>query len=150
MGKLYIPITGTNESRKAIHKGILLAKKFGLEPVAISVINRELLTKLERYKIFIEEESGVFTDSMAHSVEKNLLLAKKTGEEEGVVVQTVLLTGDPFKQFFDFITHDKEKDKLVCIGKKSGGEYMKDIFSPIERRLLLHSNANIIVVGDEV
>ncbi len=150
MGKIYVPITESTESRKAVTKAIAMAKEFNMEVIAICVINRELILKLERYKIFLKEESSLFADSMKKNTEKYLSYAKRKGESEGVKVTEILLEGNPFDAIIDYIKHDNEPYKIICIAKKSGGEYMKDIFSDLERKILLFAPQDVIVVGDEL
>lgn len=150
MGKIYIPITGSPEAKKAVVKAITLAKAFNMEVVAISVIDSKLILKLERYKIFIQEESSIFADSMKKNTEKYLGYAKKKAESEGVKVTDVLLEGNPYDKIIEFIKHDEEPVKIICIAKKSGGEAMKDIFSDLERKILLFAPFDIIVVGESL
>jgi nucleotide-binding universal stress UspA family protein len=150
MGKIYVPVSGSYESRKAVQKAASLAKSFGLEIVALGVINRELISKLERYQIFIQEESSLFVDNVRKNSEKYLSHAKRLGQEAGVKVTSVLLEGDPYHEFVDYVNQDKEELKLVCIGKKEGGDGMKDIYSDLERKLLLFAPFNIIVIGEIV
>lgn len=150
MGKIYVPVSGSYESRKAVLKAFNMAKTFGMEVVVLSVIDRELITKLERYKIFVQEESSLFVDNFKKTSEKYLNYARKLGQESGVPVTEVLLEGDPFHQFVDYVKHDAEKVKFVCVGRKEGGDCMKDIYSEVERKILLYAPFDIIVVGESV
>jgi nucleotide-binding universal stress UspA family protein len=150
MGKIYVPVSGSYESRKAVQKAVKLAKSFNMEVVVLSVIDRELISKLERYQIFIQEESSLFVDNVRKNSEKYLNHAKKLGQEAGVKVTEVLLEGDPYHQFVDYVKHDPEEMKMVCIGKKEGGDSMKDIYSEVERKIILFAPFNIIVVGESL
>lgn len=150
MGKIYVPVSGSYESRKAVKKAVQLAKEFGMELVALTVIDRELISKLERYQIFIQEESSLFVDNVRKNSEKYLNHAKKLGNEAGISVTEVLLEGDPYHQFVDYVKHDAGDTKLVCIGRKEGGDAMKDIYSEVERKIILFAPFNIIVVGENV
>lgn len=150
MGKIYVPVSGSYESRKAVQKAFRLAKEFNMEVVVLSVIDHELITKLERYKIFIAEESSLFVENVKKTSEKYLNYARKLGRESGVPVTEVLLEGDPYHQFLEYVKHDPEKEKLVCIGRKEGGDCMKDIYSEVERKIILYAPFNIIVVGESI
>ncbi len=148
MGRIYVPMTGSAESRKAISRAISLAKTLNMDVVAINVIDKELLNKMERYKIFIEEETEIIKEGMKKDAEKYLNYAQKLGNENGVNVNTVLLEGDPYSKIMDYIKHDNKQYKIVCIAKKCGGEFLKDIFSTIERKILLNISCDVIVVGE--
>ena len=150
MGKIYVPITASTEAKRAITRSLSYAKEFHLEVDAIYVVDRDMIAKLERYKIFLEEESEHFSESLKQNVEKYLSYAKKQGEKLGVVVNEVLLEGDTYDKIVEYISQDQETIKVVCIAKKSGGEYMKDIFSDIERKILLFAQFDMLVVGEEI
>src|SRR5271157_741596 len=122
MGKMYFPLTGSAENRKAIPRVISLARSFNLKLSAISVINNELLLKMERYKIFIREETSIIKDGMTRDAERYLNHVKKLGMDGGVDIIPVLLEGDPYSKIMEFIKHDDEEYKIVCVVKKCGGE----------------------------
>ena len=150
MGKIYVPITSSVEAKKAITRAIEFAHEFKMEVDAIYVLDRDLISKLERYKIFSEEGEEKFAESLKKNVEKYLSYAKKHGEKMHVPVNEVHLEGDTYDQITEYITRDQEKVKIVCIAKKTGGEYMKDIFSDIERKILLYAKFDMLVVGEEI
>ncbi len=150
MGKIYFPVTGSPESRKAIPKVISISRDFHLDLTAIAVVNHELLLKMERYRIFIEEETSIIKNGMAKDADRYLNYIQKLGKENGVNVTPVMMEGDPYSRFIDYIKHDESDRKIVCIIKKCGGEFLKDIFSPIERKLLLNITYDIIVIGESV
>lgn len=148
MSKIYVPITGPSESKRAIHKAVELAHPLNLEVTVINVIDKESIAKLQRYKIFIEEESSMFTESMHKNAEKYLNYAKKVGEQYGVRVHTVLLEGDPYSEIYDYIRNDSASPKLVMVGKKTEVDLFKDLFGNIEKKLIMKTDFNIIIAGD--
>ena len=95
MSRIYFPLTGSAENRKAIAKVISFAGSFNLKLTAISVVNNELLYKMERYKIFIKEETTIIKDGMTKDAENYLDHVKKLGSEGGVDVTPVLLKAIP-------------------------------------------------------
>lgn len=150
MGRIYFPLTGSAENRKAIPRVISLAININMKLTAISVVNNELLLKMKRYGIFIEEETTIIKKGMTADAERYLNLVKKLGSEKELDVLPVLLEGDPYTTFMDFISHDKEENKLVCVVKKCGGEFLKDIFSTVERKILLNCAFDTFVIGENV
>ncbi|MGA2142965.1 MAG: universal stress protein [Brevinematales bacterium] len=150
MSRIYFPLTGSAENRKAIAKVISFAGSFNMKLTAISVVNNELLFKMERYKIFIKEETTIIKNGMTKDAENYLNHVKKLGSEGGVEVTPVLLEGDPYSCIMDYIKHDKEDNKIVCVAKKCGGEFLKDIFSAVERKILLNTTFDTFVIGENV
>jgi nucleotide-binding universal stress UspA family protein len=150
MSRIYFPLTGSAENRKAIQKVISFAGSYNMKLTAISVVNNELLYKMERYKIFIKEETTIIKDGMTKDAENYLNHVKKLGSESGIEVTPVLLEGDPYSCFMDYIKHDIEEHKIVCVVKKCGGEFLKDIFSTVERKILLNTTFDTFVIGENV
>jgi nucleotide-binding universal stress UspA family protein len=148
MEKIYVPITGSPEWKRALSKGISLAKRLDRTVSAVYVVDKDSINKLERYKVFVEEESREFMESLKSNGEKYLSYARKEGEKEGVEVDCELLEGDPFTELRDYIEQDVASEKLVCIAKKSGGDCMKDILSTVERKILLFGKQDTIVIGE--
>lgn len=149
MGKIYVPVTDSPEIKSALKHAVELASRLNYTVCAMYAVNRELAAKLERYKIFLSEESADFTSSMRQNCEKYLNYAKSFGEEHGVKIETISLEGEPFEEMETFIKKDASDIKILCIAKKSGGELMKDIFGPLERKFLLYSPVDILVAGDD-
>lgn len=149
MGKIFVPIVGPSETKRAIAKAVDIARELDLELIAINVVDKESIAKLQRYKIFIEEESAMFEDSMKRDAEKYLNYAKKIGEEHGVRVSSILLEGDPFSEIYDHIRNENDDLVFVCIAKKPDASSCKDIFGAIEKKILLKTKFDIIIVGGD-
>lgn len=148
MNKIYVPVTGPMETKRAIEKAIELGKQFNIIVHVINVIDQESIAKLQRYKIFIEEESSFFTDNLKKDAEKYLNYAKRRGEATGVQVETDLFEGDPFLQTVDFIRNDASSDgKWVCIAKKHQRDNGKDMFGVIEKKILNNTDFDFIIAG---
>src|SRR5208283_2166671 len=117
-GRIYFPLTGSAENRKAIPRVITLAGSLNMNMTAITVVNNELLLKMERYRIFIQEETSIIKEGMTRDAQIYLNHVKKLGKDAGVDVSTVLLEGDPYSMIMDFIKHENEEKKIVCVVKK--------------------------------
>ncbi len=150
VGKIYIPITGSPEGRKAYKKALSFAKNHSFSVVFLAVFNVELVNKLKRYKVFIEEEVSQYNETMEKDMKKYLDIMHKEANKIGVEAEEVILKGDPYQEIIHYIKNDEELHKVLFVPKKLGGECLKDVFSPIERRLLLTVEVDILVIGEEV
>ncbi|MEJ5284223.1 MAG: universal stress protein [Brevinematia bacterium] len=150
MGKIYIPITGSPEGKKAYKKALSFAKNHNFEVVFLAVLNIELVNKLKRYNIFIEEEVEQYNETMKKDVENYLNKMVKEANSIGIEAKHVILKGDPYHEILHYVKCDDEVHKVLFIPKKLGGEGLKDIFAPIERRLLLTVDIDILVIGEEI
>ncbi len=149
MNKIYVPITSPAETKRAIKRAVEFAHAFGLEVVAINVLDQESIAKLQRFKIFIEEESSMFADSMKKDAEKYLDYALKVGEQHGVLVSKVLLEGDPFGEIYEYIRKDCQPHDLVCVAPKAEGDVIKDKYGAIEKKLLVKTGFDFLIAGEE-
>lgn len=149
MNRIFVPITGPSETKKAIKRAVELAHVYGMEVCAINVLDQESLAKLQRFKIFIEEESSQFAESMKKDAEKYLDYARKIGEQHGVRVSTVLLEGDPYSEIYEYIRKEAHSHDLVCLGVKTEGEVIKDRFGAIEKKLITRSGFDFLIAGEE-
>jgi nucleotide-binding universal stress UspA family protein len=149
MQKIYIPICGASEAKRAIQKGIETAKRFDLEAVVINVLDQESINKLQRYKIFVDEESAMFSDSLKRDAEKYLHYAEKIAEGVGISVKKVLLEGDPFSEIIEYIKNDSADARLVCIAKRRESQDCRDLFGVVERKLLSQTDFDLIVAGEQ-
>lgn len=150
MSKLYIPITGSPEGKVAYKKALDFAKIHKLDVVFIAVRNIELVNKLKRYKVFIDEEVKLYNSTMQKDIENYLNFMKKQAEDAGINAEVVILEGEPYHKIMNFIKEDKESHKILFIPKKLGGECIRDVFSPVERKLLINGDFDILVIGEEV
>ncbi len=149
MGRIFVPMLATAESKRVLQGAVDFAKRFGMEVVVINVIDRDLILKLERYKIFVQEESALFSQSVRGNAEKYLVYEKKLGEEAGVSVREVLLEGNPFERIMDTVREDDAAVKVICVAKKDAGDTLKERMSDVERKILIQSVYPVLVLGDK-
>ncbi len=147
MERIFVPITGAVETKKALKYAMELTQHLNCELVAVNVIDKESIAKLQRYKIFIEEESSMFADDLKKDAEKYLNFAKKLGEKKGVRVSTVLLEGDPFHELVQYFEKEIGDGDFIVISRKAEATLMKELFAKLEKQLLLKTNFTFIVCG---
>ncbi len=150
MSRLYIPITGSPEGKKAYKKALIFARDHNFEVVFLGILNVELVAKLKRYRVFVEEEVRRYKETMESDIEKYLDFMIKEAKNLGIEAKKIVLQGDPYYEIYNYVRNDSEKSKLLFIPKKIGGEKQKDIFSQVERKLLLNIDINILVIGEEL
>lgn len=148
MCKIFVPITGSDESKKATDKAIETAALLNAKIVAIHVLDNESLAKLQRYKIFIEEESSVFGESLKRDAEKYLEYAKNIANSFHVEIDTVLLEGDPFAEIFQFVSNDPSSQKFVMVARTKNSDSFIETFGVLEKKIL-RSGLPVMVAGDK-
>ncbi|MGL5721728.1 MAG: universal stress protein [Brevinema sp.] len=144
--KIFVPVMGSDESKIATEKAVELAAILNAKLVAIHVLDKESLAKLQRYKIFIEEEASGFGNSLQKDAEKYLNYVQQTAAQFHVDTETVLLEGDPFLEIQHYIQKEATQNKILVIARTMGAETFTDSFGSLEKKLL-RSKLSVVVVG---
>lgn len=144
--KIFVPIMGSDESKVATEKAVEIAAFLNAKLVAIHVLDKESLAKLQRYKIFIEEEASGFGSSLQKDAEKYLDYARQTAAHFHVDVETVLLEGDPYLEMQTHIQKDTAQNKFVVVARNVRAEGFSESFGSLEKKIL-RSKLQVIVVG---
>ncbi|MGL4676506.1 MAG: universal stress protein [Brevinema sp.] len=146
--KIFVPITGSDESKIATDKAVETAALLNAKIVAVHVLDKESLAKLQRYKIFIEEESNVFGESLKRDAEKYLEYAKMAANTFHVEIETVLLEGEPYKEIYQLVRNDPANQKFVMVATVKNSDSFIESFGTLEKKLL-RSGLPVIVVGEK-
>ncbi len=148
MCKIFVPITGSNESKVATDKAVEIAAMINAKIVAVHVLDKDSLAKLQRYKIFIEEESNMFGESLRRDAEKYLEYAKTVANSFHVDIETVLLEGEPYAEIFQLVRNDPTSQKFVMVASTKDAPSFIESFGTLEKKLL-RSKLTVIVAGDK-
>ncbi len=146
--KIFVPITGSDESKFSIDKAVEIAASLNAKIVAINVLDKDSLAKLQRYKIFIEEESDVFGESLRRDAEKYLKYAQNVADSFHVSIETVLLEGEPYGEIFKYIRNDPASQKFVMITSTKNSDSFIESFGALEKKIL-RSGLSIMIAGDK-
>lgn len=146
--KIFVPITGSDASKTATDKAVETAAFLNAKVIAIHVLDKESIAKLQRYKIFIEEESSVFGESLKRDAEKYLEYAKQIAQSYHVDIDTILLEGDPFLEINQFVQNDPAGQKFIMLARTKDSESFIDSFGSLEKKIL-RSGLSIMIAGDK-
>ncbi|MGL4393879.1 MAG: universal stress protein [Brevinema sp.] len=145
--KIFIPVTSSDTSKIVTDRAVKTAAFLNAKIVAIHVLDKEALAKLQRYKIFLEEESAMFGDSLKRDAEKYLDYVKRAAHQYQVQLETVLLEGDPYAELIQYIKGDPCTEKFVMIAREPNSDNFIDSFGTLEKKLL-RSNLAIMIAGE--
>ncbi|URA10118.1 universal stress protein [Thermospira aquatica] len=148
MKRLYISM---NQTESRLYRGlpsfVSLAESFGAEIVAVFVVDKESLLKLERYKIFVSDEVAHLSESLSQEGEKRCQKLQNLCEERGIKMYTIILEGEPLHDFLRYVTEDPCEEKLIGVVRRGCGAMFRDIFDPLSRQILLETPYDVFVVG---
>lgn len=147
VSRLFVPVTGSDESKIAIDKAVEIATMINAKVVAVYVLDNESIERLERYKIFVEEEASIFGESLKKDAQKYLDYATNKGKDFHLTVETILLEGDLFTEFENFVDKDIGLQKFVLLARSTNSDSFIEAFGTMEKKLL-RSKFSVIVVGE--
>ncbi|MGL4367836.1 MAG: universal stress protein [Brevinemataceae bacterium] len=145
--KIFVPITGSDESKIATDKAIETAAYLNAKVTAVYVLDKESLAKLQRYRIFIEEESSVFGDGLKRDAQKFLEYAKRTAAAYHIPIETAVLEGDPYLEICQFVRNDLAGKKYIMLARNPQSDNFIDSFGALEKKLL-RSGLSIMIAGE--
>lgn len=148
MCKIFVPITGSDESKLATDKAVEAAAMLNAKIIAINVLDKDSLAKLQRYKIFIEEESNMFGDSLRQDAEKYLEYARNVANSYHVDIETIFLEGDPYMEIYQTVLNDPSSQKFIMLAPIKEAPSFIESFGSLEKKLL-RSGLPIMVAGDK-
>jgi len=146
--KIFVPITGSDASKTATDKAIETAAFLNAKVVAIHVLDKESIAKLQRYKMFIEEESSIFGESLKRDAEKYLEYAKKVAQLYHVEIETVLLEGDPYLEINQYVQNDPAGQKFIMLARTKDKDSFIESFGTLEKKVL-RSGLAIMIAGEK-
>ncbi len=148
MKRLYISM---NQTESRLYRGlpslVSLAESLSAEVVAVFVVDRESLLKLERYRIFVSDEVAHLSESLSQEGEKRCQKLQKLCEERGIKMYAVVLEGEPLHDFLRYVDEDVCENKLIAVIRRGCGAMFRDIFDPLSRQILLETPYDVFVVG---
>ncbi len=147
MIRIFVPITGARETRRALRRAVDIAGELNAKLYVIYVVDTASVAKLERFKIFVQDESQEFLEGLKKDAERYMNYARKLAEKKGVDIETVTLEGRVFEEFTDFV--EESGRGFVVIGKRNTDSFDSETFGKLEKRLILRTDFDIIIAGEE-
>ena len=159
--KIIVAVDGSPQSFAAVKNCVSLAKTFNIPLSAVAVFDPQFhvvafrsiagVLSEEAGKLFrFKEQEKLHDEIIDKGLEKiyqgHLDNAKRIANDEGLEINTVLLSGRPFDKILEYV--EKENPSLVAVGKLGYHTDNGLDLGSMTENLLLQSQCNLIIVTE--
>ncbi len=146
ISRLLVAISGSEASIDAAKVAIIMAKQYKCELSAVYVVDTATLRQLTLSRIFIQEESAEYQQSLEANGERYLSYIEELAESKGVSIDTELRHGAVCTEILNF-AKEREID-LIILGGYEKGRNPRDIISHSHREVLVNSRCSVYIVKE--
>lgn len=144
--KLLVAISGSDASIHAAKYAIIMAKQFKCSLTAVYVVDTATLRQLTMSKIFIQEESSEYEQSLEANGERYLSFVSELAQSKGVKIEKVLCHGAVYTEI---LTAARERNvDLILLGGWEKDRNARDIISHAHREVLVNSRCSVYIVKE--
>jgi len=133
--RIVIPVDNTEDSKKAVEKGVLLAKLLKVDAKIITINDTHQFMSSVVLEEKLKKEATAFMEEF-----------KKIGKEFGVLVETELIIGKPAEEIVKFA----KDDDLIIIAQhdktKGINKYMEE---NISRDVVRNAPCSVLVIKNK-
>jgi len=133
--RIVIPVDNTDDSKKAVEKGVLLAKLLKVDAKIITINDTHQFMSSVVLEEKLKKEATAFMEEF-----------KKIGKEFGVLVETELIIGKPAEEIVKFA----KDDDLIIIAQhdktKGINKYMEE---NISRDVVRNAPCSVLVIKNK-
>jgi nucleotide-binding universal stress UspA family protein len=136
--KIVLAIDGSDASKKAAQKAFSIAKKTGIDVVAIYVMYFPIAT----VPTLESSDMSYISDVMKKQGQAILDEIEKSASEHDLKIKKVLVEGIPDDEIIK-LTH---KDDLIIMGSKGHSTLDRILVGSVSENVLHHSKASVMIV----
>ena len=130
--RIVIPVDNTEDSKKAVKKGVQFAKLLGVEAKIITINDTHQFMSSVVLEDKLKKETDVFLNSF-----------KKIAEELGVKIETQLITGKPAEEIVRFVKND---DLIIMAHHDRTKGFDKVIEKSVSRDVVQNAPCSVLIV----
>jgi nucleotide-binding universal stress UspA family protein len=140
--KILVPVDGSEISYRALDVALFFSEKLGSNITAIHVIEDIPIAYIESQKLL----NDMFELLAASTEQGENILSKcsETAKNRGLIVNTVLLKGNPASIILDFCREGKYD--VIIMGNRGMGKLKEVILGSVSSKILHNSSCPILVI----
>ncbi len=146
ISNIVVAVSGSDASLSAARYGILLSKSYGCALTAVYVVDTATLRKLLLTRIFVEEESREYEESLNENGKRYLEFVAELGAGKKVRVNTELRTGAVSTEILR--SAEEHHAELILLGGWEGHDVRRDSISLAHREILSQARTAVLVVKE--
>lgn len=146
---ILVMVNGTDASINAVRYAILMAKLYRCRVYATYVVDTATIKQLTLNRIFIEEESREYEQSLEENGKRHLAFVEETAQAKGVKIETELRRGAIWSEVVAS-AEEKKIDVILLGGHDSDSGDEKKIISTSYRSIMLNARCSVLIVKERM
>ncbi|MDR0526064.1 MAG: universal stress protein [Spirochaetaceae bacterium] len=143
---ILIAITGSDASILAAKYAIVLAKTYRCRLTALYVVDTATIRQLTLSKIFIQEESQEYEQSLEANGRRYLSFVEELARSKGVKLEAEIRRGAVYTEILT-LAEDKKAD-LILLGGWEKHRSARDIISHVHREVMINAKCSVMLVKE--
>ena len=140
--KILVPVDGSEISYRALDAGLFFLEKLGSSITVIHVMEDIPITHIESQKLL----NDMLEISAACKQQGQDILSKcsETAKNKELMVNTILLKGNPASIILDFCKNGKYD--VIIMGNRGMGKIREIILGSVSSKILHHSSCPVLLI----
>jgi nucleotide-binding universal stress UspA family protein len=140
--KILVPVDGSEISYRALDAGLFFSEKLGSNITVIHVMEDIPITHIESQKLL----NDMLEISAACKQQGQDILSKcsETANNKGMMVDTILLKGNPASIILDFCKNGKYD--VIIMGNRGMGKIREIILGSVSSKILHNSSCPVLLI----
>jgi nucleotide-binding universal stress UspA family protein len=144
-----VMVNGTDASINAVRYAVLMAKLYRVRVNAVYVVDTATIKQLTLNRIFIEEESREYEQSLEENGKRYLAFVDELGKAKGVKIETELRKGAIWSEVIA-CADERKADTILVGGSDRESTDQKEVGSTTLKSILLNSRCSVLVVKERM
>jgi len=143
---IVVAVSGSDASINAARFAIMMGKQYQCKVTAVYVVDTATLRQLLLTRIFIEEESREYQQSLLENGRRYLQFVTEMAAEKGVIIDSVLREGAIYTEILKVA--EERKAELILLGGWESRRDQRDSISVAHREILYYARCSVLIVKE--
>jgi nucleotide-binding universal stress UspA family protein len=143
---LIAAVTGSDASIMAAKYAIIMAKQYHCRLSAVYVVDTATIRQLTLSKIFIQEESQEYENSLEANGERYLSFVEELARAKGIKIERDIRHGAVYTEILQ--AADEKKADLIVLGGYEKDRSARDIISNSHREIMVNAKCSVLLVKE--
>lgn len=143
---ILVAVSGSDSSIHAAKYAIIMSKLYRCKLNAVYVVDTATIRQLTLSKIFIQEESLEYEQSLQANGERYLSFITELAKTKGIRVETELRRGAVYTEILT--AADERKVDLIVLGGWEKDRSARDIISHSHREIMINAKCSVFIVKE--
>lgn len=141
-----VAVSGSDASINAARYAIMMSKQYGCKVTAVYVVDTATLRQLLLTRIFIEEESKEYEESLSSNGRRYLQFVADMANRKGVRIDTELRSGAIYTEILKVA--EEKRAELILLGGWENRHDQRDSVSIAHREILHYARCSVLIVKE--